>query len=349
VDVRRRRVVAALRILAFAACLALFVHALAHAHLRAALARIEALGPIVLVLLVPFPFALLCDAAAWRRLLLALGRDVPIRTLFRVRVAIEALTNSTPAGAVWADAVAPLLVARRASAPVADVFAASTAKRWLIIRTHGLYVALAAAFGAQFLADASTALVGNHALGLMIVAGALALVVVSHAFEWTAAKGRVAGRVSAMIGRARFARVKAWIEARHHQFEHADEQIAKLSSDKRAAAAAAGRMMMLWLVEGLETFLILRLLGAPLGLVEVMSFDAALSVVRSVVIFAPAGIGVQDVGYLAVLDAYGVPDASGVGPAFVVLKRAKEVVWIAIGLVVLARSGARRPLSTAET
>ena len=47
--------------------------------------------------------------------------------------------------------------------------------------------------------------------------------------------------------------------------------------------------------------------------------------------FAPAGIGVQDVGYLAVLNAYGVPDANAIGPAFVVLKRMKELVFVAFG------------------
>jgi hypothetical protein len=98
----------------------------------------------------------------------------------------------------------------------------------------------------------------------------------------------------------------------------------------------------LWLLEGVETYLILRLLGADLGLVEVMSFDAALSVVRSAAVFAPAGIGVQDLGYLAVLEAYGVPGASGIAPAFVVLKRMKEALFVAVGFIVIARTGAAR-------
>ena len=47
----------------------------------------------------------------------------------------------------------------------------------------------------------------------------------------------------------------------------------------------------------------------------------------------------QDVGYLSVLDAYGVPDASGIAPAFILLKRMKEAFWIAFGFLLLARSG----------
>jgi hypothetical protein len=57
--------------------------------------------------------------------------------------------------------------------------------------------------------------------------------------------------------------------------------------------------------------------------------------------FTPAGIGVQDVGYLAMLQAYGVPDGASLGPAFVVLKRVKEAFWIVIGFGILARPGPR--------
>ena len=143
----------------------------------------------------------------------------------------------------------------------------------------------------------------------------------SIAIEALAARGRVAGRISGTLGKARFARIRAWIEERRHHFARADVQLARLSKDKRAGAAAAWRMLGLWVFEGLESFLILRLLGAPLGLIEVLSIDAALSVVRSSAMFTPAGIGVQDVGYLAMLEAYGVPDAASLGPAFIVLKR----------------------------
>jgi uncharacterized membrane protein YbhN (UPF0104 family) len=103
-------------------------------------------------------------------------------------------------------------------------------------------------------------------------------------------------------------------------------------------------MLGLWLVEGLETYLILRLLGAPLGLREVLALDAALSVIRTAAIFAPGGIGVQDVSYLAVFEAYGVPDAASLGTAFIVLKRAKEAAWVAVGFAMLARRAPRQLL-----
>jgi uncharacterized membrane protein YbhN (UPF0104 family) len=64
----------------------------------------------------------------------------------------------------------------------------------------------------------------------------------------------------------------------------------------------------------------------------------------------PAGLGVQDVSYLAFLRALGVPDALNVAAAFLLLKRAKECFWAAVGYAILAfdlRVPARSPRSLA--
>jgi uncharacterized protein (TIRG00374 family) len=338
----RRRAVQVGKSLVFLLCIALFFFALAQADLAAGFRRIVAIGPIVVLVLVPFPLALACDAVAWRTLLRALGHRVRWAPLFKVRLATEAVTNTTPAGAVWAEAISPVLVARRTGAPVADVVAASTAKRWLLVRMHGAYVALSAAFGYFALSRASHALVASDAIVLVVVGGALGLVLLSLGIEELTARGQVAARVSGFLGRRRFRGLQKWIEGRRHHFAHADSQIGRLAGDVHATRQSSAWILGLWLIEGFETYLILHLLGARLDLLEVMSFDAALSVVRSVAVFAPAGIGIQDVGYLAVLEAYGVPGASGIAPAFVVLKRMKEAVFVTVGLVLLARTSAKR-------
>jgi uncharacterized protein (TIRG00374 family) len=345
----RKRLVLVLRLVAVAACVALFVHALAHADLAAAWTRIRAIGPLGTLVLVPFAVGLAFDAAAVRTLLAALGRNVKLSTIFGVRLVTEAVNNTAPAGAVFADAAAPLMIAREAEIPVVDAFAASTAKRWLVVRMHGVYVAVAVAIGVDAISRASSALLGGrHSLPLIVLVGALVLVASSFGIEMLAARMRFAARTSGMIGK--WTHVRAWIAERRHHFEHADTQLLRLSEDRRAALDASARLLAMWMLEGVETWLILRLLGANLGFAEVISFDAALSIVRSAAVFAPAGIGVQDVGYLAVLEAYGVPAASGIGPAFVVIKRLKELLWIAIGFLFSARKLIRpRPIRALRT
>src|SRR4051812_38132953 len=92
------RVLTALRWVAFAGCVALFVHALAKSDLYAAWSRIRSAGGFALLVLVPFPLVLGADAWAWKGLLSALDRKVPWFTLFKVRIATEAITNSAPVG-----------------------------------------------------------------------------------------------------------------------------------------------------------------------------------------------------------------------------------------------------------
>jgi len=57
------------------------------------------------------------------------------------------------------------------------------------------------------------------------------------------------------------------------------------------------------------------------------------TLLRSIAFMVPAGLGVQDAGYVAFLAAFGVPEAATVGVAFVLIKRAKELFWIAMGFV----------------
>jgi len=69
-----------------------------------------------------------------------------------------------------------------------------------------------------------------------------------------------------------------------------------------------------------------------------LSFDAALSVVRSAARFRAGGDRpCRTSATSRCCQAYGVPDAPTLGPAFIVLKRLKEAFWIAVGFALLAR------------
>jgi uncharacterized membrane protein YbhN (UPF0104 family) len=85
-----------------------------------------------------------------------------------------------------------------------------------------------------------------------------------------------------------------------------------------------------------ETYLILRVRGADIGFVEAASIEVLLTFVRHVVFVVPAGLGVQDLGYVTGLAALGVPSAASLGAAFVLVKRSKELLWVVIGYVLLA-------------
>jgi len=73
----------------------------------------------------------------------------------------------------------------------------------------------------------------------------------------------------------------------------------------------------------------------------VLAFEPVVSFARSAAFFIPAGLGVQDAGYMAFLQHAGIPDAVNRAAAFVLLKRFKEIIWIAVGWILLLATRAR--------
>ena len=78
---------------------------------------------------------------------------------------------------------------------------------------------------------------------------------------------------------------------------------------------------------------------------SIASIEVLLSFLKNVVFVLPAGLGIQDVGYVSCLSALGVSDALTLGAAFSALKRGKELFWAAIGYALLA-SESRPALTT---
>jgi hypothetical protein len=91
-----------------------------------------------------------------------------------------------------------------------------------------------------------------------------------------------------------------------------------------------------WLLEAADTLLILHLLGVRLPWSVGGALEVSASLLRNLAVVVPAGLGVQDVSYLAFLRALQVPDALNVAAAFLLLKRGKECFWAACGYALLA-------------
>ena len=91
-----------------------------------------------------------------------------------------------------------------------------------------------------------------------------------------------------------------------------------------------------WTCEAAETSLLLSLLGVKLDIGTFCLIEVCAATMRHVFFVAPAGIGVQDLSYAALLHVFGVPGWLGVAAAFTVLKRSKEVLWSLVGYGLIA-------------
>jgi hypothetical protein len=336
---------AALGSFVVAVAVALLWRAFANVDIHAAAQAIARIGPLAPVMLVPFALAMTVDAFAIQRLLAALGRAAPLGRLIAIRIGTEALHLTAPAGFAVCDSAAAGLLDSRCGVPVAEGATIAVARRWLVMRAHAGYLALGAVVGWGVLAAVSVRLFGTRSQPWIGLASSLVPLAMSAVVGATFRHGRGVAFLAGAAAQAHW----SWLRARAAGWQAAAaclrECMDRVGRARGAVWIATGAFFGCWLLESCDTAIVLRLLGAPPDFALAIAAEVGISLVKSIGNVAPASLGVQDAGYAALLPAMGVPVETAA--AFVVVKRAKEVAWIAFGYALLAiQRRAGRPTST---
>ncbi|HYQ44806.1 MAG TPA: lysylphosphatidylglycerol synthase transmembrane domain-containing protein [Polyangiaceae bacterium] len=286
----------------------------------------------------PALVALTLECLGWKRVFESLGQSVAIRSLLRVRLMTEAVAQTLPLGVIWAESLKPMLLGRHAAMPAGRAVAGLFARKYLLVSSQAVYVALLSAFGFATLCQLSLRLMGHGALAWVAFAASGVLCLTAFGLSGAFACGRAAERVFALLRRIPNLRLQRALLRREASFTSTDQLTERYFElgFKRTTLAPGVFFLCGWLCESLESFLILKLLGVELDFFAVASVEVCLSFLKNVIFVVPAGIGVQDVGYVSCLTALGVPDALTVGAAFSALKRGKELFWAAVGYTLLA-------------
>jgi len=251
---------------------------------------------------------------------------------------------SVPAGSVIGETLTPALLKKIGGVPIAEGLATVGLRKALFVLSEAPYVTLAAVLGFTTMMHGSKAIIGVPGLEWLIAACAAFLLFAGLLAVTVLVKGSVAERTHRLLGIIPHQGIRSWLEAKRTGFVGTDLHFKEaLRLDRHGLYLPLSAYFAVWLTEAFESYLILVLLGARLSFGEVLSFDAVMSLVRTLVFFIPGAIGVQDVGYLAFLRAYGVSDANTVGAAFVLVKRLKELFWIGFGYLVLFSLGRTEP------
>lgn len=350
VGVRLRRLLrhaAQLLPAALAAALALYV--LRSADLGRALALVRSLGWRLPLLLLPNLILTLIETAAWRMTFSRLGARPRFASLFGVRLAVEATMLGLPSGAVISESIQPYLLKRRCGMPFETAVVAGVGRKFLVVVAHGLVLALATLLAWPLLSRVSRATIGRGGLPWLLLATGLGM---AGAFVFgivASVRGQVAERVRLGLDRLFGRWLGAWLERHALRFRRADDQLVQFFAVRPAGLALPMALSMLsWVVHGVETLVFLRVLGVDASLTTATVLESSLILVRSMAVPVPAGLGVQDLGYVLSLRALGVADATTVAAAFVLLKRAKDLSWVLIGFLLLG-IGERRGRRTDVT
>lgn len=317
--------------------LALCAFALRSADLGRVFQLVRPLGPWLPLLLLPNLAVTLIEAVAWWRSFALLGVRPRFSSLVGVRLVVEAVMLGLPSGAVISESLQPWLLKRRCGVPFETAVVASVGRKFFVVVSHGLVLALATILAWPLLARLSRETIGRTGLPWLLLGVSAFMIATFGVGLALSGRARVAQRTRAGLDRLGGRWLRAWLERHALRFQRADDRLLDFFERERGALALPLLLYSLgWLVRGVETYLFLRLLGADVSLLAAIVLETAIIVVRSVAVPVPAGLGVQDVGYVLCLRALGVPEATTLGTAFVLLKRGKDLFWILLGFALMA-------------
>jgi uncharacterized protein (TIRG00374 family) len=288
-------------------------------------------------LLLPNLAVTLIEAVAWWRSFALLGARPRFAPLVGVRLVVEAVMLGLPSGALVSESLQPWLLKRRCGVPFETAVVASVGRKFFVVVSHGLVLAVATLLTWPLLARVSRETIGRAGLPWLLLGVSAFMIATFGVGLALSGRARVAERTRAGLDRLGGRWLRSWLERNALRFQRADDHLLDFFERERGALAlpmllySAG-----WLVRGVETYVFLRLLGLDVPLLTALVVETAIIVVRSAAVPVPAGLGVQDVGYVLCLRALGVPEATTVGTAFVVLKRGKDLFWILLGFALLA-------------
>ncbi|MBV9950212.1 MAG: flippase-like domain-containing protein [Myxococcales bacterium] len=329
VAVRRAGLAAA----ALSVVLILF-HGLDWSSTRAYLDRLGVRAPL---LLLPYLLVLTFDTLGWWTLLLP-PRPPRFFRLLSFQIIVEALLGSLPAGVAVGESVRVVLLRRHAGLSLASAAANAVVVKLGIALAQGIFICGGAALA---IAPFGWASAGDPALAggpYLRFAVAVAFAAAMAAALFVLARGRVLSSGLALLKRLAGARWRDRLARLDEPLAQVDAAFALFRRLPPAKMARAlGAFTSSWFSLAFEDWLIFALLGARgVSFPMAVSMQATVSLVRSAFFYLPGGLGAQEASYYGLLSVYGVPNAEAVAVAFAIVKRAKELIWIAVGYLLWA-------------
>lgn len=111
----------------------------------------------------------------------------------------------------------------------------------------------------------------------------------------------------------------------------------------KAVLCSFGFHFLGWVAGVLEVYLILQLLHVPVSLTAAWALESLWLLFRAGAFFIPASLGASEGSVLLICLGLGISAASGLALALV--RRARELVWVGLGLIEISREGPLRSIS----
>ena len=290
----------------------------------------------VAVMLVPSTLMYFLDCLGWRFTLGQHNAAVPFSRLFVIRTAGELVNATTPTASVGGEPLKAHLL-KQYGIPLVDGLASVIVAKTAMTIAQIVYILLGIGLGVWILFPSGSTAAGR--VLSLAAALSLALLLFGTALFILIQRRGLFTFLFAVLGRCRI-RV-APLEGRREKLLALDKSIIRFYTHARAPFLfSTAAFLFGWLVEAMEVYVILLYLGEPIDLLTALSIDALCTLIKGGAFFVPGGVGAQEAGNLMLLRTFGYGDVTGM--TFVLLRRARELVWVAIGLGCLAMMRGRQ-------
>ena len=285
------------------------------------------LGPSAMAaILLPSLLMYVLEACGWQVTLGPRAKYVPFWRVLAIRTAGEVVNMTTPTAYVGGEPLKAYLLARQGVPLIEGLASVVTAKTTMTI-AQILFILAGIGLGFWLLGSngsagqtVTAALVG---VGLLLFGvGAFVLIQRQGMFTWML---KILRRLGLRL---------EYLESREQQLMELDRTIADFYGRRQAAFLLSTVLFLLgWLAEALEVFVMLLCLGEPITVLSAVAIGALSVFIKGDTFFIPGSLGAQDAGNLLLLTAFGYGEVTGI--TFALLRRFREFVWIAIGLLCL--------------
>ena len=285
------------------------------------------LGPSAMAaILLPSLLMYVLEAYGWQVTLGPRAKDVPFWRVLAIRTAGEVVNMTTPTAYVGGEPLKAYLLARQGVPLIEGLASVVTAKTTMTI-AQILFILAGIGLGFWLLgSDGSAGQTVTAALvsvGLLLFGvGAFVLIQRQGMFTWML---KILRRLGLRL---------EYLESREQQLMELDRTIADFYGRRQAAFLLSTVVFIIgWLAEALEVFVMVLCLGEPITVVSAVAIGALSVFIKGGTFFIPGSLGAQDAGNLLLLTAFGYGEVTGI--TFALLRRFREFVWIAIGLLCL--------------
>ncbi|MGD9852430.1 MAG: lysylphosphatidylglycerol synthase domain-containing protein [Nitrospirales bacterium] len=271
---------------------------------------------------VPFAFVIVCNACAWWAAFQSPVNPLLFLRLIRISISAQAIQLITPSIA-QAGELLKIHLLRSAGVPVDVGIASVVSAKTTIILTELLFIGMGLLILPKFLAIDSS-LLSSLTMGLVAISLLLAgLIIWQHTglFRPVIWLGRRLNMLTALIDR-------------HEGMLSSTDGILKafLGRHKRFSLSCLGHFLG-WAAGAGEAWIFLFLLGLSPDFFSAMLIQVWLMIVNRLTSFVPANLGTQEAGVMAVFAFLGLTPEQAL--AFALLRRMRQIGWIALGLCLL--------------